>query len=200
MVGKWNAGGCFQRAMGFFQSRYAVRHEQREELKNEVHLEHLVMDNGPKQWTRAQGVDMEAQNSSNNPLLPFTKLVLGVSATVQVIFAVCMFFPDLWHSLLWPPPLPQMPDVARWFQAINYLGTAVAAIYALYQGRWTGAQVYFAFSFTYNAMAIIVSLIAAITNGIPLIMWLYVLLAVLYLSVVAFTWVRQSRRVSPRVA
>jgi hypothetical protein len=143
---------------------------------------------------------MEAQNSSNNPLLPLTKLVLGVSATVQVIFAVCMFLPDLWHSLLWPPPLPPMPDVARWFQAINYLGTAIAAVYALYQGTWTGAQVYFAFSFTYNAMASNVSLIAAITNGIPLIMWLYVLLAVLYLSTVAFTWVRQSRRITPRVA
>ena len=59
---------------------------------------------------------------------------------------------------------------------------------------------YFAFSFTYNAMAIIVSLMAAITNGIPLIMGLYVLLAVLYLSIVAFTWVRQSRRITPRVA
>jgi hypothetical protein len=149
---------------------------------------------------RREEFEMEAQNSSNNPLLPLTKLVLGVSATVQIIFAVCMFFPDLWHSLLWPPPLPPMPDVARWFQAINYLGTAIAAVYALYQGTWAGAQVYFAFSFTYNAMAIIVSLIAAIANGIPLIMWLYVLLAVLYLSIVAFTWVRQSRRVSPRVA
>jgi hypothetical protein len=142
---------------------------------------------------------MEAQNSSNNLLLPVTKLVLGVSVTVQVIFAVWLFFQDLWHSLLWPPPLPQMPDVARWFQAINYLGTAIAAVYALYQGTWTGAQVYFAFSFTYNAMAIIVSLITAFTNGIPLIMWLYVLLAVLYLLIVAFTWMRQSRRVSPRV-
>jgi hypothetical protein len=136
---------------------------------------------------------MEAHVSSNNPLLPFTKLVLGVSAAVQVIFAVCMFFPDLWHSLFWPPPLPQVPDVVREFNAINYLGTAIAAVYALYQGTWAGAQVYVAFSFPYNAMAIIVALIAAITNGIPLIMWLYVLLAVLYL----FVWVQQSRRVSP---
>jgi hypothetical protein len=155
---------------------------------------------GQKLWTTEKEIRMQAQNSSNNPVLPFTKLVLAVSATVQVIFAVCMFFPDLWHSLLWPPPLPQMSDVVRWFQAINYLGTAVAAVYALYQGTWTGAQVYFAFSFTYNAMAIIVSLIAAITNGVPLIMWLYVFLAVLYLSIVTFTWVRQSRGVSPRVA
>jgi hypothetical protein len=143
---------------------------------------------------------MEAHTLSNNPLLPFTKLVLVVSVTVQFIFAICMFFPDLWHSLLWPPPLPQIPDVARWFQAVNYLGTAVAAAYALYRGTWAGAQVYFAFSFPYNAMAIIVSLIAAITNGIPLIMWLYVLLAVLYLPIVSFTWVRQSRTVSPRGA
>jgi hypothetical protein len=62
---------------------------------------------------------MEAYVSSNNLLLPFTKLVLGVSAGVQGIFAVCMFFPDLWHSLFWPPPLPQVPDVVREFNAVN---------------------------------------------------------------------------------
>jgi hypothetical protein len=45
--------------------------------------------------------------------------------------------------------------------------------------------------FPINAMAIIVALIAAITNGIPLIMWLYVLLAVLYLPAVAFAWVQR---------
>jgi len=126
-------------------------------------------------------------------------LVLAVSAIVQFIFgAVCLFLPDLWHSLLWPPPLPQIPDVVREFAAINYLGTTIAAAYALYQGTGDGARVYFAFSLAYNAMAIIVALIAASTNGIPLIMWLYVLLAVLYLPAVAFAWVQQSRSTSAR--
>jgi Na+-driven multidrug efflux pump len=127
-------------------------------------------------------------------LLPFPRLVLVVSAVVQFIFgAVCLFLPGLWHGFFWPPPLHQIPDVAREYAAINYLGTTIAAIYALYQGTGDGAHVYFAFSFPYNAMAIIVALTAAFSTGIPLIMWLYVLLAVLYLPAVALAWVRQSR-------
>lgn len=142
---------------------------------------------------------MERRASSSDSLTPFTRLVLGVSAAVQVIFAICMLFPDLWHSLFWPPPLPQVPDVVREFSAINYLATAIAAASALYRGTWTGAQVYFAFSIPYNAMAIIVSLITAAGRGIPVIMWLYVLLAVLYVLIGAFVWMRQSPSASPRV-
>jgi Na+-driven multidrug efflux pump len=136
---------------------------------------------------------MERQNTRGD-LLPFPRLVLVVSAVVQFIFgAVCLFLPGLWHSFFWPPPLQQIPDVAREYAAINYLGTTIAAVYAPYQGTGDGARVYFAFSFPYNAMAIIVAFTAAFTNGIPLIMWLYVLLAALYLPAVALAWAQQSR-------
>jgi Na+-driven multidrug efflux pump len=141
---------------------------------------------------------MEGRNTRGD-LLPFTRIVLVVSALVQFIFgAVCLFLPDLWHGFFWPPPLPRIPDVAREYAAINYLGTAIAAVYALYQGTGDGARVYFAFSFPYNAMAIIVALTAALTNGIPLIMWLYVLLAVLYLPASALAWTGQSRQTRVR--
>ena len=47
-----------------------------------------------------------------------------------------------------------MQEAVANFAAINYLGTVIAAVYALYQGSWTGARMYFAFSFPYNAKAI----------------------------------------------
>ena len=90
-----------------------------------------------------------------------------------------------------------MQEAVANFAAINYLGTVIAAVYALYQGSWTGARVYFAFSFPYNAKAIIVAPVTAATSGVPPIMWLYVLLAVLYLPTVAFVWKRQSGGVAP---
>ena len=143
---------------------------------------------------------METHVSSNDTLLPITRLLLGVSAAVQFLFAAIslLFPPDLWQSILWPPPLPPWPDVVREFSAISYLATAIAAAYALYQGTWGGGRVYFAFSFPYNAMAIIVALITAVRLGVPPIMWLYVLLAVLYLPVVAVVWALQARRVRLR--
>jgi len=86
---------------------------------------------------------MEARVSSNDQLLPFTRLVLAVSAVVQFIFGgVCVFFLDLWNSLLWPSPFPAMDEVVSNFGGINYLGTAIAAVFALYLGSWTGARVY----------------------------------------------------------
>ena len=45
---------------------------------------------------------MQAQTSTQDTLLPFTKFVLGASAVVQLIFAVIgLFMTDLWNSLIW---------------------------------------------------------------------------------------------------
>ncbi len=137
---------------------------------------------------------MTTDVSTPDSLLPFTKLVLGVSAVVQLIFGVVgLFLTDLWNGLFWTAPLAPWPyEVAR-FAFINYLATAIAAAYALYQRRWIGARVYFAFSFPYIVMSVIVALITAVKPGVPAIMWLYVFLSVLYLPAVAYAWIRQSR-------
>jgi hypothetical protein len=133
--------------------------------------------------------------TNNSSLLPFTRLVLIVSAVVQIVFGlVHLFFTDsLWNGLFWTAPLPAWPPVAARFSALNYLATAIAALYALYLGRWTGAKVYFAFSFSYIVMSVIAALVTAADPGVPAIMWLYVLLSVLYLPAVAFAWFQQER-------
>ncbi|MDQ3930539.1 MAG: hypothetical protein M3328_15520 [Chloroflexota bacterium] len=128
-------------------------------------------------------------------LLPFTKLVLAVSAVVQLVFGVVgLLFTDLWNSFFWTAPLPAWPKEVANFAFLNYLATAVAAGYALYQDKWSGAKVYFAFSFPYIVMSVIAVLVTAANPGVPLIMWLYVLLSVLYLPAVAYAWYSQSRK------
>jgi hypothetical protein len=131
--------------------------------------------------------------SSTHSLLPFTRLVLAVSALVQLIFGlVGLFLTNLWNNFFWTAPLAPWPEEVANFAFLNYLATAVAAAYALKQGTWQGARVYFAFAFPYIVMSVIVTLLTAANVGVPPIMWLYVFLSVLYLPAVAYAWRQQS--------
>jgi hypothetical protein len=132
--------------------------------------------------------------SLSKPQLPFTKLALAVSALVQIIFGgVGVFFTDLWNSFFWTAPLPPAGHEIMHFSSLTYLATAIAALYALRRGTWESASTYFAFSFPYIIFSVIVALITASNPGVPTIMWLYVLLSVIYLPVVAYVWISQSR-------
>lgn len=133
------------------------------------------------------------QNAHSDSLLPFTKLVLIVSAVVQLIFGlVGLLFVPLWNSVFWTAPLPVWPDAAMHFASLNYLATAIAALYALQRGTWESARTYFAYSFPYIILSVIIALITATNPGVPLIMWLYVLLSVLYLPAVVYAWRNQA--------
>ena len=135
--------------------------------------------------------------SNQRSLLPFTRLVLIVSAVVQLLFGIIgVFAIGLWNGLLWTAPLTPWPPEVAHFAFLNYLGGAVAAAYAVYQDSWPGARVYFAYSLSYIALSLAVSIITAITIGVPLVIWLYVLLSVLYLPAVLWAWRQESARTS----
>ena len=133
--------------------------------------------------------------SNRGSLLPFTKLVLIVSAVVQLLFGIIgVFAIGLWNGLLWTAPLAPWPPEVAHFAFLNYLGGAVAAAYAVYQDSWPGARVYFAYSLSYIALSLAVSIITALTIGVPLIIWLYVLQSVLYIPAVLWAWRQESAR------
>jgi len=136
--------------------------------------------------------------SSRDSLLPFTRLVLIVSAMVQLVFGLIgEFSMSLLNGLVWTAPLPPWPPEVAHFAFINYLGGAIAAAFALYQGSWPGARVYFAYSFSYIVLSVIYTILTAATPpGVPLIMWLYVFLSVLYLPAVVWAWRQESARTS----
>jgi hypothetical protein len=138
---------------------------------------------------------MGADIAPGRGLLPFTRLVLAVSAVVQAVFGVVgLFFTDLWNDVFWTDPLPPWPTEVARFAFLNYLATAMAAAYALRRANWEAARVYFAFSFPYIVLSVAAAVGTAIDPGVPAIRWLYVALSAMYLPAVAYAWVRETRR------
>lgn len=130
-------------------------------------------------------------------LQPLTRLVLAVSAIVQTIFGLAdLLAKPLVDAILWPPPLEPWPALALQYNGALYLACALGAAYALRQDSWVAARTYLAIAGPYNVLSIILALLAAMTPpGIPLMLWVYVLLALIYVPLVAVVWRRESSRV-----
>jgi hypothetical protein len=130
--------------------------------------------------------------TAGDTLLPVTKLVLIVSAVTQLVFAaIGLLLLNVWNGLIWTAPLPPYPvEIAR-MDFLTYIATAAAAIFAVYQGKWSGAKVFLVFGFLYNLLCIVIVILNATTTGVPPILWLLVALAVIYLPVVAYVWRQQ---------
>jgi hypothetical protein len=129
-------------------------------------------------------------------LLPFTRLVLGVSALVQTIFGLAdLFAKPVVDALLWPAPLEPWPTLGLQYNGALYLACALGAAYALRQDHWVAARTYFAIAGPYNALSIVLAVLAAASSpGIPPILWVYVVLALIYVPAVAFVWSREAPR------
>lgn len=130
------------------------------------------------------------------PLLPFTRLVLGVSAVVQLVFGLAdLFAKPLVDAFLWPPPLEPWPLLALQFNGALYVACALGAAYALRQDTWVAARTFLLIGGSYNAFSIALALLAAATPpGIPPIVWLYLVLALIYVPAVAYAWRREAAR------
>ena len=131
---------------------------------------------------------------NTSPLLPLTKLVLVVSAVVQAVMALAGFAaPDFTGTVL--SPAPQPPTIAIYYVAGFYLAGAVGAFYALRQNVWIAARTYLASAFVLIAAFLVITVIGLlIPPGVQPVSWLYVLLSVLYLPVVAWVWRQESAR------
>lgn len=135
----------------------------------------------------------------NTSLLPWTKIVLVVSAVVQLVFGLlAVLSPSLMNSVFLPPPLePSGVLVYHYFGGL-YLANSLGAMFALYQNNWIAARTYLAISGPFIALSVIFTLLAAVTlPGVPSIVWLYVFLSIIYLPSVLRAWQQESRRVQP---
>ncbi len=129
-------------------------------------------------------------------LLPFTRLVLAVSAVVQILCGLLMFIAiDFVRSSLTPVTDPtNCPALTVWYFGVMFLASGLVAAYALVKNRWPDARTYLAFAGTYVLLSLVLTLFAAATMGVALISWLYVALSVIYLPIVLWTWRRESAR------
>jgi len=130
----------------------------------------------------------------NKSLLPWTKLVLAVSAVVLCVFGLSwLVAPGFVNTILWPPPFEPIPALWLRYDAALYLAMGFGGLYALLQNDWIGARTYLAITGPYIVMNVLLTLVAAITSsGVPAVMWLYVALALLYLPAVVWTWLRET--------
>jgi hypothetical protein len=134
------------------------------------------------------------------PLMRWTKVVLATSAVVQFIFgAAALFSQSLWNSVFMPSPLPPSePVLLLQFFGLLFLTNSFGAVYALIQDNWIAARMYLAINGPFVALSILITVIAALTPpGIPFILYLYILLAVLYVPQVVWVWRRESARQVP---
>jgi uncharacterized protein YjeT (DUF2065 family) len=128
-------------------------------------------------------------------LQPITRLVLAVSAVVQLVMGVVAFFaPALARSLLSTQQFA--PDLALQYIGALYLGNCLAAIYAYRQDNWVAARTYLASAGSFVAIALLLTLAFALTTarGVAPITWIYVLLSIAYLPLLAWVWRQESGR------
>jgi hypothetical protein len=129
----------------------------------------------------------------NKSLLPLTKLVLvGTALTLTVFTIIELFVPSLVRNFLWPPPFEPVPDAWLRYNALTNIGLVVAAIYILRQNDWAAARPYLISTWVLNALDIVYSVLLAVTSPVPLILWLYVVLAVIYVAMILIAWRQQS--------
>jgi hypothetical protein len=127
-------------------------------------------------------------------LLSLTKLVLAVSALVQLIMAIAAFFlPTLTQNLLSPDP--SISRLANQYVGGFYLAGAFGAAYAFSQDNWIAARTYLASAFVLIIAFVLITLFGLFSpSGLEPIAWAYVFLSVIYLPVVAWVWRQESTR------
>ena len=129
----------------------------------------------------------------NRPLLPLTRLVLiGTALTLTAFTIIEIFVPSLVRSFLWPPPFEPVPDAWLRYNALTNVGLIAASLYILRQNDWGTARPYLISTWVLNALDIVYSLLLAITSAVPAILWLYVVLAVIYVAMILIAWRQQS--------
>ncbi len=125
-------------------------------------------------------------------LLPLTKLVLIVTAVVQLVMAVAAFvLPDLTRSLL--SPSTESPIISIQYVGAFYLAGAIASAYAFRQDNWVAARTYLLNAGIFVALAIVVTLIN-LPSGVQPISYVYLLLSIIYVPLVIWVWRQESAR------
>lgn len=133
--------------------------------------------------------------SKSPMLLKWTRVVLIISAVTQFAFgAGALFSQQLWNSFFMPAPLePSQPLLLLQYFGALFLANSIGAAYAYRQDNWLAARTYLLMAGLFVGASVVLTFMAAVTPpGIPLILWLYLFLAVTYLPQVAYVWQKES--------
>jgi hypothetical protein len=129
-----------------------------------------------------------------NRLFSLTRWVLVISAVTQLIFGLeGLFAPQLVHTVTWPLPFEPIPDLWLRYDGITFLAMSLGAIFALSQDNWIAARTFLAIAAPMVAAEVIVTVLAALSPaGAPPVVWIYIVLALIYVPLVVMAWAQQS--------
>jgi hypothetical protein len=127
-------------------------------------------------------------------LHPLTRFVVAMSGLVPLVFSIPMLFaPGFWNDTVLPEPLAPTADETLRYVSAAYLSLTAGGIYTLVRNEWRVAQGFLAVAAPYVGLALVMSLVNAVSPGVPAAVWLYVALAVGYVVLVPIVWSRQRR-------
>ncbi len=131
----------------------------------------------------------------HQPLLPLTKLLLVASGVVPFIFGCAQVFAtDFVNDVLWPEPFQPIGEDLLLFLAASYFALTIGAAYAYFKNDWRTATGFLVFAVPYVALSIVATLVNFLREGVPVIAWVYVFLAALYVPLSVWTWKLQTQR------
>ena len=132
--------------------------------------------------------------NGNRSLSSLTRFTLLVGIAGHLTFGmITLFLPQIIHKYLWPPPLEAVPDLWLRYDAVVDLALALGGIYVIYQNNWIAARTFLFTSGVDVALLFVVTIALLVTSSVqPLVIWLYILLALLYLPLILVTWQRES--------
>lgn len=101
----------------------------------------------------------------------------------------------LWDSfantVVWPAPLEPIPRIHAGFAGAFGLGTGLASLAALQSGRWEAARPLMVFYMGYAVVAEISALRQLLAGAIPLQIWLYIALGIVFIALSGLALQRQ---------
>ena len=125
-----------------------------------------------------------------------TRFTLFVGITGHLTLGlITLFLPGVIHNYLWPPPLEPVPNLWLRYDAVVDLAFALGGVYAFQQNNWIAVRTFLFTSGGYVTLLLAVTIVFLLTvQDQPLVIWLYVLLAFLYLPLIFLTWRKESGR------
>ncbi len=122
-------------------------------------------------------------------------LVAGIAGHLT-LGLVCLWVSEPMLRYLWLPPFDMLP--AQWLQIASGfdLAFAIGGMYAARQNNWNAVRLFLGFSGAYVAAFVATVTASFLFSGSdrPLVVWSYVVLALLYVPLVFLAWRRVSAR------
>jgi hypothetical protein len=131
-------------------------------------------------------------NVYDRPLVLPTKIMLVIWSLVTGLGGLAMMFiPGFATTFVYPPPLDPMPQFNAGLYGALAFATGVASVYALRKNKWAFAAPVIAMYLADDIFQQIVAVQRILQGPVPLQVWFYVALGLVYFVLIYFSYKQQ---------